>query len=195
MAKIEEKKNSHIERLMKTHEKAFTDIKNYYSDITHNNLDLIRSLKEEVGLVMMLDPVKGLKPSFFSRLCQFYHALSSMGRQNKQFSFLVGDNGVSSTQTKESIISLFAHRANSFPHGSGVFLRARIFDLPGVGRPEALQHTAMTGRRTQSSLSKRTSVPIQHIVTIASVGFHRVVLSTAGGRDAQAGATGRKAHV
>ncbi|CAN0379997.1 unnamed protein product [Ascophyllum nodosum] len=49
VAKIEEKKNSHIERLMKTHEKAFTDIKNYYSDITHNNLDLIRSLKEEVA--------------------------------------------------------------------------------------------------------------------------------------------------
>ena len=33
---------------MKKHEKAFGDIKNYYNDITHNNLDLIRSLKEEV---------------------------------------------------------------------------------------------------------------------------------------------------
>lgn len=47
-AKIEERKNSHIERLMKAHEKAFAEIKNYYNDITHNNLDLIRSLKEEV---------------------------------------------------------------------------------------------------------------------------------------------------
>ena len=27
---------------------AFGEIKNYYNDITHNNLDLIRSLKEEV---------------------------------------------------------------------------------------------------------------------------------------------------
>lgn len=47
-ARIEERKNSHIERLMKAHEKAFAEIKNYYNDITHNNLDLIRSLKEEV---------------------------------------------------------------------------------------------------------------------------------------------------
>lgn len=50
-AKIEEKKNSHIARLMKTHEKAFAEIKSYYHDITHNNLDLIRSLKEEVSFV------------------------------------------------------------------------------------------------------------------------------------------------
>jgi len=37
-----------IEALMNEHSKAFTDIKNYYNDITHNNLDLIKSLKEEV---------------------------------------------------------------------------------------------------------------------------------------------------
>ena len=34
---------------MKKHEKAFGEIKNYYNDITHNNLDLIRSLKDEVS--------------------------------------------------------------------------------------------------------------------------------------------------
>jgi hypothetical protein len=45
---IEERKNSHISELMKKHEKAFGEIKNYYNDITHNNLDLIKSLKEEV---------------------------------------------------------------------------------------------------------------------------------------------------
>eukprot|EP01035_Chromulina_nebulosa_P013981 gene13981-18520_t len=33
---------------IKEHQKAFADIKNYYNDITHNNLDLIKSLKEEV---------------------------------------------------------------------------------------------------------------------------------------------------
>lgn len=48
-ARIEERKNVHIERLMKAHEKAFAEIKNYYNDITHNNLDLIRSLKEEAS--------------------------------------------------------------------------------------------------------------------------------------------------
>ncbi|CAM9572702.1 unnamed protein product [Chrysoparadoxa australica] len=48
-ASIEEKKNLHIEQLMKAHEKAFAEIKNYYNDITHNNLDLIKSLKKEVA--------------------------------------------------------------------------------------------------------------------------------------------------
>lgn len=48
---IEERKNNHINELMKKHEKAFGEIKNYYNDITHNNLDLIRSLKEEVRLL------------------------------------------------------------------------------------------------------------------------------------------------
>lgn len=49
LQKIEDRKNIQISDLMKTHEKAFADIKNYYNDITHNNLDLIKSLKEEVG--------------------------------------------------------------------------------------------------------------------------------------------------
>lgn len=47
--KIEERKNLHIAHLMTAHEKAFGEIKNYYNDITHNNLDLIKSLKEEVS--------------------------------------------------------------------------------------------------------------------------------------------------
>lgn len=45
---IEERKNSQINTLMKNHEKAFSDIKNYYNDITLNNLALINSLKEQV---------------------------------------------------------------------------------------------------------------------------------------------------
>lgn len=32
-----------------THVQAFADIKNYYNDITHNNLDLIKTLKEDVA--------------------------------------------------------------------------------------------------------------------------------------------------
>ena len=47
--RIEDRKNNHIKQLMKAHEKAFAEIKNYYNDITHNNLDLIKSLKDEVG--------------------------------------------------------------------------------------------------------------------------------------------------
>jgi len=46
---IEERKNTHIQDLMKKHANAFTEIKNYYNDITHNNLDLIKTLKEDVA--------------------------------------------------------------------------------------------------------------------------------------------------
>merc|ERR1712025_1245149 len=46
--RIEGRKNDHTRRLMKQHEDAFTKIKRYYNDITHNNLDLIKSLKDDV---------------------------------------------------------------------------------------------------------------------------------------------------
>eukprot|EP00898_Chlorokybus_atmophyticus_P003779 jgi/Chlat1/4401/Chrsp29S04617 len=46
---MEERKNSHINELMKKHEKAFAEIKTYYNDITHNNLDLIKTLKDGVA--------------------------------------------------------------------------------------------------------------------------------------------------
>jgi growth arrest-specific protein 8 len=45
---IEDRKLAMTEQMMAEHQKAFQDIKNYYNDITHNNLDLIKSLKEEV---------------------------------------------------------------------------------------------------------------------------------------------------
>lgn len=45
---IEERKNSQINTLMKNHERAFSEIKNYYNDITLNNLALINTLKEQV---------------------------------------------------------------------------------------------------------------------------------------------------
>ena len=41
-------KMSILNSCMASHEKA-REIKNYYNDITHNNLDLIKSLKEEVA--------------------------------------------------------------------------------------------------------------------------------------------------
>lgn len=45
---IEKRKTAHIKALIASHEKAFGDIKLYYNEITHSNLDLIKSLKEEV---------------------------------------------------------------------------------------------------------------------------------------------------
>lgn len=44
---VEERKNGQINVLMQRHEEAFTDIKNYYNDITLNNLALINSLKAQ----------------------------------------------------------------------------------------------------------------------------------------------------
>ena len=46
---IEERKNAHINDLIKHHEKDFNEMKNYYNDITHNNLDLIKALKLDVS--------------------------------------------------------------------------------------------------------------------------------------------------
>jgi hypothetical protein len=46
---IEERKNLHINNLMKKHEEAFGQIKDYYNDITNDNLTLIRKLKDEVS--------------------------------------------------------------------------------------------------------------------------------------------------
>ncbi|XP_052008711.1 dynein regulatory complex subunit 4 [Xyrauchen texanus] len=45
---IEERKDSHINTLMKNHEKAFRDMRNYFNDIIKKNLDLITLLKEEL---------------------------------------------------------------------------------------------------------------------------------------------------
>jgi hypothetical protein len=42
---IEERKNQHINDLMKNHEEAFKEMKEYYNDITRENLELIRMHK------------------------------------------------------------------------------------------------------------------------------------------------------
>lgn len=47
--RIEARKSKHIAALIEAHDKAFQDIKAYFSEITHANLDLIRSLKDEVN--------------------------------------------------------------------------------------------------------------------------------------------------
>ena len=54
---IEERKNDHIFELMQKHATAFTEIKNYYNDITHNNLDLIKMLKDDVAKMRQSEAV------------------------------------------------------------------------------------------------------------------------------------------
>lgn len=46
---IEERKNLHINDLLRNHEDAFGEIKRYYNAITRDNLNLIRRLKGEVS--------------------------------------------------------------------------------------------------------------------------------------------------
>lgn len=46
---LEEKKLSHTSRVMKEHEKALKAIREYYVDITHNNLEKIKELKGVVA--------------------------------------------------------------------------------------------------------------------------------------------------
>merc|ERR1719428_365528 len=45
---IEERKNTHIQALMKNHEKSFAQVKTYYNEITMNNIALIHNLKKEI---------------------------------------------------------------------------------------------------------------------------------------------------
>jgi len=49
IARIESKKTKHIQTLMGKHKAEFEKIKGYYRDTSHGNLDLIKTLKEEVG--------------------------------------------------------------------------------------------------------------------------------------------------
>ncbi|KAH0949968.1 hypothetical protein HN011_008026 [Eciton burchellii] len=48
---VEERKNAQIAILIKNHENAFTEMKNYYNDITLNNLSLIKSMKEQMDAI------------------------------------------------------------------------------------------------------------------------------------------------
>jgi len=48
VSETEERKNAQIEASRKRSEKAITDMRNYYNDITLNNLAMISTLKEEI---------------------------------------------------------------------------------------------------------------------------------------------------
>ena len=45
---IEERKNQHINELMKNHEEAFREMKDYYNNITKENLELIKMHREKL---------------------------------------------------------------------------------------------------------------------------------------------------
>jgi len=45
---IEERKNQHLNELMRNHEGAFAELKSYYNEITGENLNLIKSQKQRI---------------------------------------------------------------------------------------------------------------------------------------------------
>ena len=45
---LEERKNLHINELIKNHDEAFAELKNYYNEITRDNLKLIKQHKAEI---------------------------------------------------------------------------------------------------------------------------------------------------
>lgn len=51
ITEVEERKNMQISNLLKSHEKAFAEMKTYYNDITLKNLSLIQSLKEQMEAI------------------------------------------------------------------------------------------------------------------------------------------------
>ncbi|XP_063697687.1 dynein regulatory complex subunit 4 [Culicoides brevitarsis] len=48
MSEVEERKNAQISKLIKEHEHSFGEIKQYYNDITTNNLQLISTMKDQM---------------------------------------------------------------------------------------------------------------------------------------------------
>jgi hypothetical protein len=46
---VEERKNNHINQLLRAHESAFAEMKRYYNDITEANLALVGDLKARIG--------------------------------------------------------------------------------------------------------------------------------------------------
>lgn len=48
MFEVEERKSAQISKLIESHEKSFQEMRNYYNDITLNNLGLISTLKDQM---------------------------------------------------------------------------------------------------------------------------------------------------
>lgn len=56
--RIDEQKARHVAMLTKVHEQAFQEIKSYYNEITHSNLDKIHTLKEELHAMKRKEAVE-----------------------------------------------------------------------------------------------------------------------------------------
>lgn len=60
---VETTKKRHVGALVAKHGQSFADIKLYFNEITHSNLDLIKLLKEEVRLAVVSHSEVGYRTS------------------------------------------------------------------------------------------------------------------------------------
>lgn len=51
MFEMEERKKEQLSKLVASHQQAFKEIRNYYNDITLNNLALISTIKEQMEVL------------------------------------------------------------------------------------------------------------------------------------------------
>jgi hypothetical protein len=63
---LEERKNKHINELIRNHDKAFNEMKTYYNEITKDNLQLIRELQKQVEVKKLQATETKLKIAFYS---------------------------------------------------------------------------------------------------------------------------------
>lgn len=90
---IEERKNQHINDLMKAHEAAFQEMKEYYNDITRENLELIRTHRkklEEIGAsieqnVLHAEELKKMREDFDKPKREIEEKLNTLQRQLQTF--------------------------------------------------------------------------------------------------------------
>lgn len=103
---IEERKNQHINDLLLNHQEAFDEIKNYYNDITHDNLQLIKSLKDDIHEMREREKKNKQKMAF---LTQDNKDLSEPLERRREEQRILEDKLKSYTKDKMALKNLKAH--------------------------------------------------------------------------------------
>uniref|UniRef100_A0A0G4GAS2 Growth arrest-specific protein 8 domain-containing protein n=1 Tax=Chromera velia CCMP2878 TaxID=1169474 RepID=A0A0G4GAS2_9ALVE len=102
---VEERKNQHIADLLTNHWSAFDEIKAYYNDITHDNLQLIKSLKEEIAEMKAREKRNQRE---MHRLTQLNRELAEPLQENRKKRAFLQDQLKSYTKDKMALKNLKA---------------------------------------------------------------------------------------
>lgn len=84
ITEVEERKNTQIANLIKNHENAFTEMKNYYNDITLNNLSLIKSMKVKFIVIINFTIIESRKIIDNFSINVAYLLIGTNGNDEKQ---------------------------------------------------------------------------------------------------------------